>query len=254
MTPELNEKIWQDFIAWLPSAPPSDNPLTLMQAYRDSLIASGLSREEIHGHVEIIKREMRVRTDGWSAIFNNIYTAGAGGFSTAPNALLVSAIAGRRAGRALDAGMGQGRNSLFLALNGWDVTGFDVAGEGLAIARRNAERAGIKLTILQSSEPEFEYGLGQWDLMVFTYVPFRVEDPGYVERLRDALRPGGIVVVESFASETASAGRRPVDIDPATLRTAFAGFRILQLDDVSGTPDWTREPARLVRMIAERPA
>ena len=29
-------------------------------------------------------------------------------------------------GTALDVGMGQGRNALFLARQGWDVTGFDV--------------------------------------------------------------------------------------------------------------------------------
>ncbi|MCC7154554.1 MAG: class I SAM-dependent methyltransferase [Bryobacterales bacterium] len=254
MTPELNEKIWLNFIAWLPSAPPSDNPLTLMQAYRDTLFAAGLSREDIHGHLDTIKREMRVRTDGWRAIFNNIFTAGGGGFSTAPNALLVSAIVGRRAGRALDAGMGQGRNSLFLARSGWEVTGFDVSDEGLAAARRNASEAGLKIAAIQCGESGFDYGAAHWDLMVFTYVPFRVEDPGFAARLGNALRPGGIVVVESFASETTSAGRRPVDIDPAALRTAFAGFRILHFDDVSGTPEWTREPARLVRMIAERPA
>ena len=40
--------------------------------------------------------------------------------------------------------MGQGRNSVFLARKGWNVTGFDVSDEGLAIACANAGKAGVK--------------------------------------------------------------------------------------------------------------
>jgi 2-polyprenyl-3-methyl-5-hydroxy-6-metoxy-1,4-benzoquinol methylase len=39
-------------------------------------------------------------------------------------------VEARKPGRALDIGMGQGRNSVFLALKGWDVTGFDISDEG----------------------------------------------------------------------------------------------------------------------------
>jgi SAM-dependent methyltransferase len=52
--------------------------------------------------------------------------------------LVVSAIDGRKPGKALDFGMGQGRNAVFLALQGWDVTGFDLADEAVRIANGNA--------------------------------------------------------------------------------------------------------------------
>src|SRR5260370_4164095 len=51
-------------------------------------------------------------------------------FSRNPNGFLVEMTRQRKPGRALDVGMGQGRNSIFLAQQGWDVTGFDPADEG----------------------------------------------------------------------------------------------------------------------------
>jgi len=45
-------------------------------------------------------------------------------FNKQPNALLMDAIKNKKPGKALDVGMGQGRNSIYLAQQGWSVTGF----------------------------------------------------------------------------------------------------------------------------------
>ena len=140
-------------------------------------------------------------------MFNNIYRTTKPGFATQPNALLVSTVEGRKRGRALDVGMGQGRNSIFLALKGWDVTGFDMSDEGIAVARKNAESAGVKLKAIRETEDAFDYGTGQWDLIVFMYEPFPVTSAAYVERLRQSMRPGGIIVIESFGEEEEVKGR-----------------------------------------------
>jgi hypothetical protein len=74
-------------------------------------------------------------------------------------------------------------------------------------------------------------------LILFCYVPFPVGDAAYVDRLYRAVRPGGVIVIESFGSDAGSPGRRPVDLDPVVLRGAFHNFRIVRLDDVLATPD-----------------
>jgi hypothetical protein len=73
-----------------------------------------------------------------------------------------------------------------------------------------------------------------------------------VERLRRALAAGGLLVLESFASDAARARRRPVDVDPAELRAALGGWLVHRLDDAVATPDWGDRDARLVRAVAER--
>jgi SAM-dependent methyltransferase len=251
---ESDQRVWQDFLQWLTSAPSVDSPALLLSEYRKKLEEAGTPQPDVAQVQQAIARQLKTRDEGWQAIFNNIYSSSRSGFSRLPNGTLVSAVTGRAAGRALDAGVGQGRNALYLAMKGWDVTGFDVSDAGLAIARANAEQAGVKLTIVQKSGKDFDFGESQWDLILFCYVPFPVTEADYVERLRRSVRPGGLVVVESFASEAGGVGRRPVDIAPAELRSAFNGFSILRLDDVIDTPDWLNEKMRLVRMVAEKSA
>ncbi|MBP7775492.1 MAG: class I SAM-dependent methyltransferase [Acidobacteria bacterium] len=195
---------------------------------------------------------MRERTDAWPLMFDNIYASKSPNFDTRPNALLVAAIEGRPPGRALDIGMGQGRNAVALAAKGWAVTGVDVSAEGLAVARAQAARAGLTITAVQDTVEHFDAGTNRWDVIAVIYGPGVIADPDYVARLHRSLRPGGIVVVESFASDRSELQRRPVDVDPDELRRAFAGFRILTFEDAKGVSDWDPQTTRLVRLVAQK--
>jgi len=247
-----NETIWQQFLQWLSSTPPLDNPGPLFNQYRSRLIAAGASAAEADRQMDIIRRTMRERPDGWRIMFNNIYSSSTPGFVTQPNALLISTVEGRKPGRALDIGMGQGRNSVFLALKGWDVTGFDISDEGLAVAQKNAERAGVKLNAIRETDEAFDYGSDRWDMIVFMYEPFPVTSAAYVERLRKSMKSGGLIVIESFGEEATAPNRPPTAIDPGQLLAAFKDFRLLHFEDTMAVPDWGQRKRRVVRMVAEK--
>jgi hypothetical protein len=68
-----------------------------------------------------------------------------------------------------------------------------------------------------------------------------------------ALKPGGLIVIESFATESSATLKRPVEIIPGALAAAYAGFDILRFEDTYGLPDWSKEQERLVRLIAQKP-
>jgi SAM-dependent methyltransferase len=245
-------QIWQQWIEWLPTAPPIDRPKPIFGQYRAKLLEAGVSEADAEDQLAAIRRMMRTETGGWQVLFNNIYSSPTPGFNTQPNALLVAAVEGRTPGRALDVSAGQGRNAVFLAIKGWDVMAVDISDEGLKIATRNADRAGAKLRTALQGHDAFDYGVAAWDLMVMTYAPVPLTDAHYVKRIGDALRSGGLIVVESFASDATAPGRRPVDIDPADLQRTFAEFRILHFADTVAMPDWEREETRLVRLVAEK--
>jgi 2-polyprenyl-3-methyl-5-hydroxy-6-metoxy-1,4-benzoquinol methylase len=249
-----DEAVWQQFTDWLTRAPQFDGPREMYNKYRAGLVAKGASTAEADRQMDIVERLMRERPDAYRAMFNNIYRTDNPVFSTQPNALLVATIEQRKPGRALDIGIGQGRNSVFLALKGWDVTGFDASDEGIAIAQRNAARAGVKINALRETEAAFDYGADQWDLIVFTYEPFPITSTAYVERLSTSLKPRGIIVVESLAQEDATPNRTPVSIDPARLLAAFntQQFRILRFEDTMAKSDWNAGQKRVVRMVAEK--
>jgi 2-polyprenyl-3-methyl-5-hydroxy-6-metoxy-1,4-benzoquinol methylase len=243
---------WQRFLGWLRGAPPANGPLEILQGFQASLVAQGRPPADAGQEGGIVLRLMRERDDAWPLMFDKIYASPTPNFDTKPNALLMSAVDGRTPGRALDIGMGQGRNAVALAVKGWTVTGFDVSAEGMAMAKAQAVRAGVTITAIRASDDQFDAGTSQWDLIAVIYGPASIADPAYVARLQRSLKPGGVVVVESFASDRAAAQRRPVDIDPADLLRAFSAFRILRFEDADGVSDWDPQTTRLVRLVAQK--
>jgi SAM-dependent methyltransferase len=174
--------------------------------------------------------------------WNNVYRTNQAIFVRRPTAILVGAIKGRPPGRALDIGMGQGRNSIFLAQQGWDVTGFDPSDEGVRQAGERARKLGLHLRTVVAKEEDFDLGIAQWDLIVMTYV--RRLRAGDADRFARALRSEGIFVYEN----------NNVGMQNELLRD-FLAWRILHFEDLNTTSDWHPErTVRVERLIAERPA
>ena len=104
----------------------------------------------------------------WDAAYRDPASAG---FNVEPNAFLVDVVRDMTPGAALDVGMGQGRNALYLATRGWAVTGFDPSEVGVRQAREAAAKKGLTLTALVQRSQEFDWGTDRWDLIVLTYFP-----------------------------------------------------------------------------------
>ena len=171
-------------------------------------------------------------------------------FSRKPNAFLVEMTRQRKPGRALDVGMGQGRNSIFLAQQGWDVTGFDPADEGVRQAKAEANRLGLKIDAQITTFEQFDFGEEHWDLIVLMYEPTKAVAPK-VER---ALKPGGAVIVEDRHLDTRRVWPAGTFADNE-LVSLFPGLRILRYEDIWARPDWSAKKLdeRLVRLFAEKP-
>ena len=248
-----DERVWQEYLQWLPSAPPAENAGPIYDEYRRRLLAAGVAEKDVAGQLSVIRKMSRTRPEARRIMFNNIYSnPNASGFITRANALLVCAVKGCRPGSALDVGVGQGRNAVFLAVQGWSVTGFDISDAGLEVAKANAARVGVQIDTVLKSREEFDFGTAQWDLIVITYETIPLETMSYVARLRDSLRPGGLLVVETTASDAGQRLTRSVDVDPAWLLRALDGFRILHFEDTVATPDWGKVDTRLARLVAKK--
>jgi SAM-dependent methyltransferase len=176
-------------------------------------------------------------------------------FNLEPNAFLVDFARSLPAGDALDVGMGQGRNAIFLASQGWNVTGFDVSQVGVTQARESAEKRRLRLTAIRQTAEAFEWGTSRWDLVAVLYFPgLRT----YVPRIVASLKPGGVVVVEAYHAD-AALDRPPgpgagVTFATNELLTLFEGLRILRYEDLRARADWGMFDTRLVRLVAQRPA
>lgn len=184
------------------------------------------------------------------AEYNALYQNQSPVFTKEPNAFLVESVRNRKPGRALDVGMGQGRNALFLARQGWQVTGFDSADEGIRQAKAEAHRLGLRLTAEVSTIEAFDFGHEQWDLIVLTYEPTKTIAP----KIATALKPGGAVVVEDRHLDTKKVWPAGTFRDNELL-SLFPGLRVLKYEDLWAQPDWSAKKVneRLVRLLAEKP-
>jgi SAM-dependent methyltransferase len=190
-------------------------------------------------------------------LFNRVFKTGKGPHER--NSLLEDAVRKIRPGKALDVTMGQGRNAVFLALRGWDVTGFDVSEEALSLAGDAARRSGVSIHAAQSTSEAFDYGVNRWDLLLLSYAWALVSDSAFAARLKQSLRNGGLVVFEHFLHEGPETAPKAAGApDPGELPRLFGGFEILRYEEAIGAPDWDpapggKQPRRLARMIARKP-
>jgi len=177
-------------------------------------------------------------------------------FNTDPSAFLVSAIKDVKPGKALDVATGQGRNAVYLATKGWEVTGFDIAEEGLKAANENAAKAGVAITTLKARLEDFDYGAACWDLICFIYVPTELTvDPRFIARIRTALKPGGLVpIIRPLRSLTApQPGWEESESDKMNaLPSAWSDLQIVFYEDTTEMAEWFHSRGRIVRLLARK--
>lgn len=188
--------------------------------------------------------------------FNQIYSKPTGPFPLEPTPLLVRAVENVAPGAALDVAAGQGRNSLFLAAKGWKVTAFDISSTGLKALESVASRRGLSVTTQVVTAQEFDYGVNRWDLVVLTYAPVGFNDPALLGRIRDGVKPGGLVVSETpvlYEPGRTDRVKGPGDLERGELRSIFDGpFEILSYEEAEGTTEWFGVRCPIARLIARK--
>lgn len=109
-----------------------------------------------------------------------------------PNTFLPPIVDTLEVGSALDLACGEGRNAIWLARQGWDVTGVDFSAVGIGKARKLAGDSHVDWVVadVTSYEPDRKF-----DLVMIVYVHLEVAS---MERLFasaiDALAPGGTII------------------------------------------------------------
>jgi hypothetical protein len=81
--------------------------------------------------------------DHGRTFWDNLFRNGQISFNREASKLLQYAVNGRRPGAAIDLGMGEGRNAVFLASKGWRVTGVDFSAEAVKQAKSRAAAAHV---------------------------------------------------------------------------------------------------------------
>lgn len=116
-------------------------------------------------------------------------------WSGEPNQFVAQFLSERQPGSAIDLGAGEGRNAVWLAVQGWEVTAVDFSAVGLEKARRMAFDAGVELATVVSDVEHYSPTFPV-DLVLLSYL--QIPDTHQVRllrRVRDWVKPGGVIFV-----------------------------------------------------------
>jgi len=111
-----------------------------------------------------------------------------------PNAALVREVAGLTPGTALDLGCGEGADAIWLARQGWQVTGVDVSDVALDRARQHADAAGVLVEFVLD---DLATSPGEFDLVTsfFLHVPEAALRERTLLVAAASVAPGGTLLV-----------------------------------------------------------
>lgn len=120
-----------------------------------------------------------------------------------PNALLARWVESLLPGTALDLGCSEGNSAVWLARQGWQVTGVDISATALGRAARHAADVGVSArTHFEQHDLERSFPEGQFDLVYALYLQSPVAFPrdAVLRRAADAVAVGGLLLVIEHAS------------------------------------------------------
>ena len=142
-------------------------------------------------------------------------------WTSAPNRFLVAEAATLPPGRALDVACGEGRNAVWLAERGWEVTGVDFSEVGLEKARGLAELRGVQAEWVAADLLEYTPEPLAFDLVLVFYLQVAsAQRRSIVRTVAEAVAPGGVFLLVAHDTSNPEHGHGGPQ-NPAVLYTAF---------------------------------
>lgn len=185
-------------------------------------------------------------------------------WSSTPNQFLVAEVVDLVPGRAVDLACGEGRNAIWLAEKGWEVTGVDFSPVGLTKAKRFADRSGVQVTWVESAVEDWTPPPDGFDLVALLYL--QLPKPARLAALSaaaSAVTPGGTLLVVAHDVDNLSRGYggppnpgglySVSDVTDAAVAAGLTVERAEQATRVVDTDDGPREAIdTVVRAVNDR--
>ncbi len=210
-------------------------------------------------------KELNVSSNPELERWNTRFSATDYVFGTAPNGFLASQAHRLKPGMtALAIADGEGRNGVWLAQQGLQVTGFDFSPNGLAKAQRLASERKVQIDYHLADINDWDWDAKQYDAIAAIF--FQFAPPAARARifngLMRALKPGGLLLLQGYRVEQLKYGTGGPSVaeqlyTEALLREAFGALDILHLashDDEIEEGAGHKGMSALIDMVARRPA
>ena len=153
-----------------------------------------------------------------------------------PNTYLAEKTPLLHKGKALCIADGEGRNSVWLASQGFEVDAFDFSPVAVSKAEDLAAKNSVYVNFKCSDWESFHWKHNHYDTIAGIF--FQFADPGprrdLFEKLHYSLKPGGTLIIQGYGKEqlnykTGGPGILENLYDEELLLTSFPGYKVLDL-------------------------
>lgn len=138
----------------------------------------------------------------WTDRWNERYSREEFAFGEQPNEYLKEQLEKLKVGKILFPAEGEGRNAVFAAKLGWNVSAFDISIEGKKKAFRLAEANQVKIDYQVGELQTLDYRSEQFDAIALIYAHFPAEIKSFYHKTLDKyLRKNGSIILEAFSKK-----------------------------------------------------
>ena len=140
--------------------------------------------------------------ESWIERWNERYSIDAFAYGEQPNNFLKEQLLTLKVGKILFPAEGEGRNAVFAAKLGWQVSAFDISIEGKNKALKLAEMNQVKIDYQVEELQKLAYQPEEFDAIALIYAHFPADVKSvYHKTLDKYLRKGGIIIFEAFSKK-----------------------------------------------------
>jgi SAM-dependent methyltransferase len=167
-----------------------------------------------------------------------------------PSAILIEWVDDRPPGSALELACGTGRNSLYLAEKGYDVTAIDISPRAIAMAERIAREKGVKINWIVADLDHYAIQ-GQYGLIV---ISFFYVNKSMAHSVIAALNRGGLLLYENHLlppSTADEAHEHRFHFKSGELRQLFEELKVIRYEERRVDGEGGR-PSYLASLIAQK--
>ena len=139
-------------------------------------------------------------TDIWTAKWDQRYADESYAYGEEPNHYLKEQLTKIKPGKILFPAEGEGRNAVYAAKQGWEVSAFDISTEGQKKALELAHKNGVTIDYRVGELEALNYSQESFDVIALIYAHFPATlKSGIHQMLHGYLRKGGTIIFESFS-------------------------------------------------------
>tara|TARA_R110002012_G_scaffold120556_2_gene269958 strand:- start:5093 stop:5716 length:624 start_codon:yes stop_codon:yes gene_type:complete len=141
-------------------------------------------------------------TSDWLKKWNTKFGQTEYAYGTRPNNYLKEKLQTLPTGSILFGAEGEGRNAVYAAQQGWDVSAFDISEVGYQKALKLADKNKVSIDYLVGELPDLGYREEQFDAIALIYAHFPPNiRSGYHKLLHSYLKKGGTIIFEGFGKD-----------------------------------------------------